>query len=243
MLTPELATTVARAETIEQQIARLDAAEAGQQKPQRQVLFLGSSTFHNWDVTNEGETATELDKAFSEFQTVGTMARALHGSIISETTEHIPRLVWPYNPRAIVFYAGENDVKTEGATGEKVRDDFKDFVNKVREKEDLANIPITYVSIKPSPWLFAPDVSGNAIDANKKVHEWINKQNTPTHKRLYFLNVWKFMTDEQQETPSKFFKNEAGEVDEKHINAEGYRLWSRHLHHYLRVMLQAAPAP
>ncbi|RYX84178.1 hypothetical protein EON83_10810 [bacterium] len=114
-------------------------------------------------------------------------------------------------------------------------------MTQVRRVEGLASIPITYVSIKPSPWLFTPDVSDKAVQASTAIHWWI--KNSPTHNKLYFLNIWNKMVDEQGKPLDRYFVGENGALDEKHINGDGYKLWAMHLRHYLSVMLQVAPSP
>lgn len=98
------------------------------------VFFCGSSSIVLWD----------LPKAFPDLRTV---KRGFGGSKIADTTFFAHRILLPYKPKAIVFYAGDNDL-AGGYTPERVRNDFRAFVAVVRTKHPT--VPIHFVAIKPS---------------------------------------------------------------------------------------------
>ncbi len=62
------------------------------------VLFVGSSSIRMW-------SSLEADMA-----PLPVLNRGFGGSRISEVNLYFDRIVTPYRPRAIVFYAGENDL-------------------------------------------------------------------------------------------------------------------------------------
>lgn len=100
------------------------------------VLFVGSSSIRMW---------TTLAEDFSDMRTIN---RGFGGSEIADTTRYAERIVLPYRPRAIVMYAGDNDLMN-GKSPQGVRDDFAAFVTRVRR--DLPNVCIGFISVKPSP--------------------------------------------------------------------------------------------
>jgi hypothetical protein len=56
---------------------------------------------------------------------------------------------FPYKPKQIVIYCGENDLaSSDTVTAEIVVDRFKQLYKMIREKTEA---PIAFVSIKPSP--------------------------------------------------------------------------------------------
>src|ERR1700722_7316573 len=104
--------------------------------PQNAVLFVGSSTIRKW---------TTLAKDFPGVQVIN---RGFGGSRIADSTALAERIIFPYEPRTIVFYAGDNDL-AEGRTPEQVAADYQAFVQTVRAR--LPETRIAFISIKPSP--------------------------------------------------------------------------------------------
>src|SRR5207248_1400570 len=73
--------------------------------------------------------------------------RGFGGSTIPDCTRYVDRIVTPYQPRQIIFYAGDNDIAA-GHSPKQIADDYQAFVAKVRQK--LPDVPIDFISIKPS---------------------------------------------------------------------------------------------
>src|SRR5690606_33952989 len=69
-----------------------------------------------------------LEESFPDLNTIN---RGFGGSTIAEVNEFVDRIVTPYKPAKIVFYAGDNDI-AKGTTAEQVLEDYKTFVEKVR---------------------------------------------------------------------------------------------------------------
>jgi len=77
--------------------------------------------------------------------------RGFGGAHIAHVNEYLDRIVIPYRPRAIVLYAGENDLGWPSTkTPETVCEDFKSFVKGVQTQSP--GIRIYFVSIKLSPF-------------------------------------------------------------------------------------------
>ena len=120
----------------EQDMQRFAAADAIAPPPKHAVLFIGSSSIRFWDTLA------------TDFPGVPVINRGFGGSQIRDSTWYADRIVVPYAPRMIVFYAGENDLES-GRSPQQVRDDFHAFVARVRR--DLPGVRIAYISSKPSP--------------------------------------------------------------------------------------------
>lgn len=116
-------------------IAAFAAADRAHPPPPRPVLFVGSSSIRLWRT---------LARDFPRHPVVN---RGFGGSRIADATYYAERLVAPYRPRAIVFYAGDNDL-AEGCTPEQVRDAFAAFVRRARALDP--GVPVAFVAIKPS---------------------------------------------------------------------------------------------
>lgn len=100
------------------------------------TLFIGSSTFRLWG---------NLE---SEFQDLHAVNRAFGGATIDEINHYADRIVIPYKPSRIVFYAGTNDL----ADGDSAKDVFKDFMEFERiVHKRLPDTKIYFVSVSPGP--------------------------------------------------------------------------------------------
>ncbi|HEY2783707.1 MAG TPA: GDSL-type esterase/lipase family protein [Fimbriiglobus sp.] len=98
------------------------------------IVFAGSSTIRLWN----------LKKSFPDWNAVNC---GFGGNQIRDNTHFAARLIFPLEPRAIVFYAGDNDVNAK-RTPEQVRDDFRAFVKTIHDK--MPECKIYYLPIKPS---------------------------------------------------------------------------------------------
>lgn len=98
------------------------------------VLFYGSSSIRLWD----------LKKSFPD---KGYLNAGFGGSQIRDCTHFVSRLVTPFAPKTIVFYAGDNDIAA-GRSAEQVEADFKAFRDAVRK--DLPKCRILWLPVKPS---------------------------------------------------------------------------------------------
>ena len=77
--------------------------------------------------------------------------RGFGGSKISEVNSYFDRIVTPYRPRAIVFYAGENNLDANEAPAA-VAEQFRQFMELKRSR--LGQTPVFYISAKPSKLRF-----------------------------------------------------------------------------------------
>jgi len=132
------------------------------------------------------------------------------GSEISDSTYFADRIVAPYHARAIVMYAGDNDLQ-DGVTPEQVRDDFAAFVRKARSVDP--GVPIAFIAIKPSVAraLLLPKIR----QANALVREYASSQTG-----VSYLDVFTPMLGSNGGPQSGLFGN-----DGLHMNRRGYQLW------------------
>jgi lysophospholipase L1-like esterase len=119
----------------EKDIAAFEAADRASPPPAGGALFVGSSSIRYWDVA----------KAFPSLPTI---TRGYGGSHVSDTIHFAGRIVFPYRPRLIVFYAGDADVAAN-KTAEQIAGDELAFVSLVHAT--LPNTAIVIIGVKPSP--------------------------------------------------------------------------------------------
>ena len=163
------------------------------------VLFVGSSSIRLWD------------SMAGDFPGMATINRGFGGSRVRDSTYYADRIVVPYQPGAIVFYAGDNDL-FEGRTPQQVRDDFVAFVEKVRET--MPDTPIGFVSIKPSP--SRATLLPQMREANALVREYAEQA-----PGVDYLDVFLPMLDAQGQPREELFV-----ADGLHMNASGYAIWA-----------------
>jgi lysophospholipase L1-like esterase len=206
-LQPEPSSTVAdpdplRFQTEIDAFARWDESNT---PPAPHVLFVGSSSIRYW--------STE-----SSFPGCGTLNRGFGGAHISDVLHYYSETVAAYGPRAIVFYAGDNDVAA-GKTPTRIFYDFKTFVEDVRR--DLPETPIIFLAIKPSGSRW--HLWENTEEANALVRTWAESQ-----PDLEFVDVATPMLGDDGTPREDLFVG-----DRLHMNVEGYVLWNSILRPYL----------
>ena len=81
----------------EKEIAAFEAADQKQPPPKGGIVFVGSSSIRLWDVKKS-------------FPGLPVINRGFGGSQIEDSTHFAERIVFPYEPCAVVFYAGDNDI-------------------------------------------------------------------------------------------------------------------------------------
>jgi lysophospholipase L1-like esterase len=203
---PQIPQQVSNAEW-EQDMQRFAQADAAHPPKPGGVLFVGSSSIRFW---------TSLAK---DFPGVNTLNRGFGGSEIRDSTWYADRIVVPYKPRLIVFYAGDNDLNS-GRSPQQLREDFLAFVTRVRR--DLPNVRIAYIAIKPSPARAAllPQVA----EANGLIREAATSL-----KQVDFIDVYTPMLGADGQPRAELFG-----PDRLHMNAAGYALWRDIVRPYLQ---------
>jgi lysophospholipase L1-like esterase len=174
-------------------------AEARAPLPQDAVLFYGSSSMRLWETLAE------------DFAGLPVVNRGFGGSTLAECVREMERLVVPVRPRAVVLYAGDNDLD-QGARPERVRELFDEFAARVRDR--LGQAPLVFISIKPSParfWNIASVRRANAL-----VREAI-----AASPNARFLDVFPLMLD-----AGGWPRRELYTEDGLHMSRAGYNLWT-----------------
>lgn len=181
------------------EIAAFEAADRANPPAPGAVLFIGSSSIRAWKT---------LATDFPELRTIN---RGFGGSELDDSTFFADRIVAPYHPRAIVLYAGDNDLQ-DGDSPATVRDDFAAFVQKVRAVDP--GVPIAFIAIKPSMArkILLPQIR----QANALVRSY-----AATQKNVAYLDIFTPMLGRDgQPTPGWFV------ADGLHMNRSGYVLWT-----------------
>ncbi len=182
--------------------------------PAEPVLFVGSSSIRMWR-TREG------------FPDQPVINRGFGGSHISDVLHFADRIVLPYQPRVIVFYAGDNDV-AGGKSARRVRDDYRRFVDLVGAR--LPQTRLIFVTIKPSGqrWALWPEMAR----ANDLVRDLCEGND-----RLFFADLATLLLDSEGKPDDQLFL-----ADRLHLSPQGYAVWNRALAPILNQALSSLPA-
>lgn len=167
--------------------------------PKGGVAFAGSSSIRLWD----------LKKSFPDRNVVNV---GFGGSEVRDTTHFAGRILVPFEPKTIVFYAGDNDL-ANGRTPEQVRDDFRAFVAAVREK--LPKAKVLFVTVKPSPKRWA------LFDKQTRANELV-KAVCQGDDRLGYIDVVPAMLAPDGKPAVDLFV-----ADGLHLSPKGYAVWAK----------------
>jgi len=177
--------------------------------PADPILFVGSSSIRMW----------RTHESFPELPVVN---RGFGGSHISDVIHYLDRVVLPYGPRAIVFYAGDNDV-AGGKSAQRVAEDYRRFVRLVHARFPAARI--AFISIKPSGdrWPLWPEMK----KANELIRDLCSQDD-----RLVFADLATPLLDADGLPRRGLFNS-----DQLHLNSRGYAVWAQTLAPVLSEML------
>jgi lysophospholipase L1-like esterase len=173
------------------------------------ILFVGSSSFTKW---------TDIQNYFPDYPLIN---RGFGGSSLPDVIQYESDIIFPYKPKQIIIYCGENDIAGDTTvTGKIVFERFKQLYGNIRK--NLQNVPIVYISMKPSPSRW--HMRNRTIEGNKLIEKFLKKKK----RNGRFVNVWDAMLGpDGQPMPDIFIQ------DRLHMNAKGYAIWQKIIEPYL----------
>lgn len=161
------------------------------------IWFVGSSTIHRWD---------NLAGDMAPWQTV---KRGVDGAYLSQIAERLSLDPAKVPPRAIVLYAGENDL-ADGADEDLVLGELQRFM--AIKTRLFGALPVIVVSVKPSPerWADRPlQLRYNALA----------EQLAAKREDLGYVEIGPLLM--AGERPGNHYV-----PDGIHLTPEAYRLWT-----------------
>jgi lysophospholipase L1-like esterase len=169
-----------------------------------QILFIGSSSFRL------------LRDTSTIFPGYAILNRAFGGSTLEDVIRWRYETIYPYQPKQIVMYCGENDfASSDTVTVELVVQRFKTLFQLIRAK--YPSVPFVYVSIKPSPSRI--HLINKVKEANRIIRTYLQSKTNTT-----FVNVFDAMLKKDGTPDESLFKE-----DMLHMNPKGYAIWKRKL--------------
>lgn len=171
------------------------------------ILFVGSSSIRKW---------ADLQQVFGAYNVIN---RGVGGTVIDDITYYLNDLVFTYNPRQIILYVGENDVPNEKNTADSILNKTINLYQHIRTK--LPNVPIVYISFKPSP--SRDKFQEKAAAANLLIRQFLENQ-----KNTVFVDVYTPMLSKEGKSRPELFVG-----DMLHMNQQGYTIWDNAVKPYL----------
>lgn len=175
--------------------------------PKNAILFVGSSSFTMWkDISSYFPGYTIINRGFG-------------GSQLPDVTRYAKDVIFPYKPRQVVIYCGDNDIATGSVTATDVLQRFIELFTIIRNK--LPNVHVAYVAIKPSP---SREKYMRVIeDANIMIRQFLSG-----YRETAYIDIYHPMLDSNGKPRPELFRE-----DMLHMNEKGYAIWKEAIEPYL----------
>jgi lysophospholipase L1-like esterase len=175
--------------------------------PKNAILFVGSSSFRMWK---------NVQEMFPGYTIIN---RGFGGSSLPDVIRYANDIIFPYQPKQVVIYCGENDFMTDSVDSRIVTERFKTLFRQIRQR--IPGIPIVFISMKPSPSRekYLPAIK----EANQMINNFLWQE-----KNAGYVDVYKLMLGANGKPDSTLFLQ-----DMLHMNQEGYKIWQEALRPYL----------
>lgn len=197
---PDLAQTPsATPPRFDEAIAAFEAADKESLPSKCATLFVGASSIRFWKSLKE------------DFPDRTVINRGFGGSTVWEVDHYFDRVVKPYHPKEIVFYAGENDLWIDKRTPDQIYADFVQFM-RLKEKS-LGATPVWFISAKPSKQRF--EQLPLQSELNAKVKALADQRDD-----LAYIDIVAAML-KPDGSPKDIFV-----ADNLHMTPEGYAIWT-----------------
>ena len=176
--------------------------------PSGAILFIGSSTFRKW---------TNVQSYFPGYTIIN---RGFGGSTLPDVIRYAPEIIFPYHPKQIVIYCGDNDLaSSDSVSATMVYNRFVRLYDLIRGR--MKDVDIVFISIKPSP--SRQKLMPRMEEANDMIRDFMAK-----HSHATFVDVYHPMLTPKGQPVDSFFL-----ADKLHMNEKGYHTWQQILLPYL----------
>jgi lysophospholipase L1-like esterase len=170
--------------------------------PRSANLFVGSSSLRLWK---------NIESDFSGYKVIN---RGFGGSSLPDVIRYAPDIIFPYDPKQVIIYCGENDfAASDTVTAETVAGRFIQLFEMIRGR--WPKMPVAFISIKPSP--SRAKLIPKMVEANHMIRYFLSLQ-----KHTKFIDVYSLMLTRDGKPREELFG-----PDMLHMNADGYAIWKK----------------
>ena len=168
--------------------------------PINQFLFIGSSSIRLWQSLED------------DMKPLKVINRGFGGAHTKHINRHLDKIVFPYKPKAIIFFCGSNDINGLNSSQD-VFAEFEIFFNSV--KKVLPKTKVFAIGIQPSPSRF---------DQRPRQLEWNDAVSNlaKTDPNLVFIDVSSAMLSSENKPRLELYT-----YDKLHMNENGYKIWTK----------------
>ena len=163
------------------------------------LVVIGSSSIRFWKT---------LQKEFSAWQIT---QRGFGGSRLIDVALLAEKLILPYKPRAVMIFAGTNDI-AGGVAPATVMTAYRCLVQKIQKS--LGDIPILFIGITPTPSRWARWSKSNQVNTEVK-------QLAAKWSGLTYIDTPSVFLKTGQPPDASLFVS-----DRLHLSVVGYTLWN-----------------
>ncbi len=184
----------------EETVSALEAKTHNLHAPGKAVVFIGSSSIRLWTTLEE------------DMSPIPVIRHGFGGAKLNAVVHYAERLVNAYQPRAVVVFAGTNDIDPAASKSPEVLlASYQAFVETVRREQP--EVPIFYIGITPSPrrWTVWPI----AQSTNRLIENW-----SETDPNLHFIDTSDALLGSNGEPNSDYYF-----FDGLHLSKRGYGVW------------------
>jgi len=190
------------------EIAEFRHQDSIHRPPSGAIVFVGSSSFRKW---------ANVQGYFPGYPIIN---RGFGGSTLPDVIRYSNEIIFPYRPKQVVIYCGDNDLASSDSVSAKmVYNRFVRLYELIRSR--LKDVDILYVSIKPSPSRVR--LMPRMEEANDMIRDFMAK-----HSHAVFVDVYHSMLGPNGQPIDSLFL-----ADKLHMNEKGYRVWQQLLQPYL----------
>jgi hypothetical protein len=186
----------------EKEIEKFEMLDQTEHYPEDAVMFAGSSSIRLWST---------LSKDMAPYSVI---QRGYGGAKLSDYAVYADRIFSPHICSAMVLFIA-NDIT--GGTNDKSPEEVRKLFSVIHKtfRKSHPGIPVFYIAITPtrSRWKAWPEIS----KANSQIKEWCKNQ-----PNTYFIGTDTAFLNQNGEPKEELFIN-----DKLHLNADGYKVWTR----------------
>ncbi len=187
----------------ESDIAKIEAQYNGNY-PQNEIIFYGSSSIYQWSTMKEDLSPLPVHN------------HGFGGSTLDDAMVYAERLIFPFNPKAVVIYSGTNDMGNEwvGFGKDAKKAYYASIGLMCYIHEHLPTAKIYYIASTPNE--FRWDLWERMSECNQLVKDYCSENSAFT-----FIDTVPSLLNENGKYRSELFLD-----DGLHFNEEGYKVWT-----------------